>query len=304
MNSIIGAIIKERRIQCGIKQIDLADASGLDVTTIVKIEKGTRIARFDTLLRIYEILGITEFATIKHLMDDDVFESFRERNELYQMVLEKDYPVLEKKIDQLSGHELFQTGINKQLLVYCQCIVLMERGDNVELLRDMAISAIKIFIPNFQSNNIQKYLLANLEARLIEFIASTYTADSVHEKAVEIGKRLIENLNRSRLEDSAKAVLYPSVLHNLSIGLYELDFVDESIEACDQAVCICVANKCFHYYPDVMIVKSRCLYKQGDNYSIHRYIRQACAVCELIGDYKGMEKIIKVARQELGVEFF
>ena len=55
---ILGTKIKERRKILKIRQEDLAEISGVDLRTIVTIERGEGNPSLETLLKIVEVLGM------------------------------------------------------------------------------------------------------------------------------------------------------------------------------------------------------------------------------------------------------
>ena len=54
----IGATIKSRRQEMGIKQQELADLAGVGINTVVAIERGHGNPSVKTLQRITEVLGL------------------------------------------------------------------------------------------------------------------------------------------------------------------------------------------------------------------------------------------------------
>lgn len=61
----IGETIKERRHFLKIKQQELADLSGVNINTIVAIERGTGNPKIETLLTICEVLGLQIIIKLK-----------------------------------------------------------------------------------------------------------------------------------------------------------------------------------------------------------------------------------------------
>lgn len=51
-------VIKKRRKDLGISQLDLAEMSGISLATVKNIERGKGNPSYDTILRIMEVLGI------------------------------------------------------------------------------------------------------------------------------------------------------------------------------------------------------------------------------------------------------
>lgn len=51
-------VVKERRKELGISQVDLAEMSGLSLGTIKNIERGEGNPSYETISRILEVLGM------------------------------------------------------------------------------------------------------------------------------------------------------------------------------------------------------------------------------------------------------
>ena len=61
----IGETIKERRHTLKIKQQELADLSGVNINTIVAIERGTGNPKIETLIAICDVLGLQTIIKLK-----------------------------------------------------------------------------------------------------------------------------------------------------------------------------------------------------------------------------------------------
>ena len=51
-------VVKERRKELGISQVDLAEMSGLSLATIKNIERGEGNPSYETISRLLEVLGM------------------------------------------------------------------------------------------------------------------------------------------------------------------------------------------------------------------------------------------------------
>ncbi len=60
--SDLGEMIRSRREQLGIAQLELASMAGIDPGNLSKIERGNRRSHLDTYLKLCGILGIDLFA--------------------------------------------------------------------------------------------------------------------------------------------------------------------------------------------------------------------------------------------------
>ena len=61
----IGQVIKLRRRDLKIKQQELADLAGVNINTIVAIERGVGNPKIETLLAICEVLGLQSVVKLK-----------------------------------------------------------------------------------------------------------------------------------------------------------------------------------------------------------------------------------------------
>lgn len=65
----IGNLLKTRREQFRLRQEDLSEMSGVAIKTIHKIEKGEGNPSFLTLKKLFDIVGMDVFISIKQLND-------------------------------------------------------------------------------------------------------------------------------------------------------------------------------------------------------------------------------------------
>lgn len=61
----IGTIIKERRALLGISQQDLADFSGVGISTVKDLERGVGNPSMRTLMKILEVVGLEMVLQVK-----------------------------------------------------------------------------------------------------------------------------------------------------------------------------------------------------------------------------------------------
>ncbi len=61
----IGQVVKLRRQELKIKQQELADLAGVNINTIVAIERGVGNPKIETLLATYEVLGLQSVVKLK-----------------------------------------------------------------------------------------------------------------------------------------------------------------------------------------------------------------------------------------------
>lgn len=56
---VIGAKIRQCRLQCKMKQSDLAEKTNLSASFVGHIERGTRTASLESIVAIADVLGVT-----------------------------------------------------------------------------------------------------------------------------------------------------------------------------------------------------------------------------------------------------
>lgn len=62
----IGKDIRKRRKELGITQPELAELAGVNVNTVVRLERGVTNPTLDVLVRIGEVLGLEVTLQVKH----------------------------------------------------------------------------------------------------------------------------------------------------------------------------------------------------------------------------------------------
>ena len=62
----IGNIIKERRAMLGISQQDMADYSGVGISTVKDLERGVGNPSLQTLQKLLDVVGLEMILQVKH----------------------------------------------------------------------------------------------------------------------------------------------------------------------------------------------------------------------------------------------
>lgn len=68
---VIGKKIKERRIELGMKQEELAEKAGLSLSYIGMIERGEKIPRLEPFVTLLNVLGLTADEVLSDVLKKD-----------------------------------------------------------------------------------------------------------------------------------------------------------------------------------------------------------------------------------------
>lgn len=297
----IGRIIRERRIQAGLSQEDICE-KGIDSAVISRLERGERLPRKDRLDRIMERLGLNIRLIYSHCVSKSEAKDYEKQSMLRDCLYEGRKEEAAALIEKLSKEKAYQSGLRKQLILYARAVLMSGELHGTEELRTIIEEAMRLSLPSFSETRISEYLLTNIEAALINLLAVSYFEDGDSERAIKVLVGLKTSLERTRLEDAEKELLFPTVLYNLSKYLGLSGRNDEAVEYCDYGIKLCTTYNRFRALAKILYNKACGYHQIGKTEECKKLFYQAYCLLDLAGVYEERNLIKKYAAEKYGVE--
>lgn len=194
-NVFLGEYIKQRRLDLGLTQEQLCDGI-CEPMTLSRLENGKQTPSRNRINAILQRLGLP----------DDRYFALLSKNELEMEALQKEIVacnVTEKvsegfeKLAQFEELAEADDQIAQQFILSSK--VLLGRLDGRYMPReqiDMLMQAIRLTVPRFSLEDIEKFLYAREEISIINQIGIAYSDDGKNKKAAEIYYQLLRYVRK------------------------------------------------------------------------------------------------------------
>ena len=264
-NFFLGDYIRQRRLELGLTQEQVCEGI-CEPITLSRIENGKQTP---SRVRINAILQRLD-------LPDDRYYALLTKNELEIEALEKEIVACNatgraeegfKQIEKLKafaeGEPLIQQFIIRSRLLLEQMEKRYTEQEEIEILTQ----AIRLTVPDFNTEEIEKKLYTRDEIKIINQIANAYSCAGNQKKAADLA------------------------------GRYE-----EGIEYALETKEVCIKYGHYQYLPRCIEIYGECCYFLGRIEESKKAYRQAYYICEAIGDVN-LEVTKEEAKKYLNLEF-
>ena len=198
----IGEVIREKRLELGLKQWELCEGI-CEPPTLSRIENKKQTPTRTVLTALLQRLGldderITVAVTAEELRVNELVKEITRNNILYEM---SDDVEEKQKFREAARnkHDELKTIIDKDDHIMAQFIIRSEVivGDYSSNERiDKLVYAMRLTCPRFELNSIKNGLFTLDELKIINQIASSYSEAGDHENAIKIWEDLLANIEK------------------------------------------------------------------------------------------------------------
>ena len=307
-NYQIGSLIKRIRKQKGLTQEELAYPI-IDRATLSKIESGKVTPNNQTLKMLFEKLGFSPDNYANFFLDDEMTDVQKILDELEEILdIYGDNDDLVEKSDvliaQLENNEQYMRNeLNVQYIIAAKAISAFNKKESLEKIREMALKAIKISIPEYNERFIGDYYLSRVDLLILTLITALYNEEGNHDKAIEILYGLKHNFDKHCIDKAEMGRRYPVTITNLAYLLtHKAKKYEEAIEVCESGRKVCIETGRIFFLPVIVGHKAICLCMLGDKEEGIRLLRQAYHSCDLIEMYPERDALKDFAKEELDID--
>ncbi len=301
-NVFLGEYIKQRRLDLGLIQEQLCDGI-CEPMTLSRLENGRQTPGRNRINAILQRLGLP----------DDRYFALLSKNELEMEALQKEIVacnVTEKvsegfeKLAQFEELAEPDDQIAQQFILSSK--VLLGRLDGRYMPReqiDMLMQAIRLTVPRFGLEDIEKFLYSREEISIINQIGIAYSDDGKNKKAAEIYDQLLRYVRKHFKETITSIGVLPLVLYNYARVLDLCGLYEEGVELAQECRKACIQYGHYQELPRCLEIEAECRHFMGDDKSSKELYDQSYYLCKVIGYQTGLEVVKKEAKEYLNMDF-
>ena len=301
-NVFLGEYIKQRRLDLGLIQEQLCDGI-CEPMTLSRLENGRQTPGRNRINAILQRLGLP----------DDRYFALLSKNELEMEALQKEIVacnVTEKvsegfeKLAQFEELAEPDDQIAQQFILSSK--VLLGRLDGRYMPReqiDMLMQAIRLTVPRFGLEDIEKFLYSREEISIINQIGIAYSDDGKNKKAAEIYDQLLRYVRKHFKETITSIGVLPLVLYNYARVLDLCGRYEEGAELAQECRKACIQYGHYQELPRCLEIEAECRHFMGDDKSSKELYDQSYYLCKVIGYQTGLEVVKKEAKEYLNMDF-
>lgn len=227
-----GPIIRNRRIELGLSQEDLADGI-CSVPTLSRIENGERMPTKNHFELLMQRLGYSTMS-FDFFTDKQDFLIHELKFRIRQSYMAGDFPQSMALLDKFEKAIHQNSNIDQQFLLLYRTLLSIESYSQE---RQLALfeSALRLTCPRYSSNRIP-HLLSYEEIILLNNIAICYDTSGQRHQAIAILRTLKTYYDTHIINIEEAMRTQPMVLYNLSKILGMAGYYDECIHICDESI--------------------------------------------------------------------
>ena len=301
-NVFLGEYIKQRRLDLGLTQEQLCDGI-CEPMTLSRLENGRQTPGRNRINAILQRLGLP----------DDRYFALLSKNELEMEALQKEIVacnVTEKvsegfeKLAQFEELAEPDDQIAQQFILSSK--VLLGRLDGRYMPReqiDMLMQAIRLTVPRFGLEDIEKFLYSREEISIINQIGIAYSDDGQNKKAAEIYDQLLRYVRKHFKETITSIGVLPLLLYNYARVLDLCGRYEEGAELAQECRKACIQYGHYQELPRCLEIEAECRHFMGDDKSSRELYYQSYYLCKVIGYQTGLEVVKKEAKEYLNMDF-
>ncbi|MCL2245020.1 MAG: helix-turn-helix domain-containing protein [Treponema sp.] len=305
----IGTLIKKLRIQQGMTQEALAYPV-IEQSTLSRIESGQTMPNKSTTEMLLERLGYNP-RNIDIVIDKKTQDIQKAMDDLYGLIkTESIYDDQEEKtkkaeaiINELEGDaEFMSERVNRQYILLSKAMCALHRKEESSSVLNTLMEAIKISIPEYNENDIDKYYLSKQDVRIINLTTMVYRDNGRLDDGINVLSLLKKNFEETNIDKESRGEYYASVVYALAQLLYYAKKYEEARKMCDRAAEICIETGVFRLLPLVTAYKANCLYHLGDKDECPELFRQSYYASKMFGYQNWAEMVSDDAKNLFNIE--
>ena len=233
---LISELLRDERDLSGYSQEELAEAIGIDVKTISRIENGKSTPKKATFASIKEHFDLEGDSLQTRLAVDNpsLLEMERDISRLTSKHQYKEAEILFKSLKkQLS----MESKVNRQYVAFMEALFdnMLKRKPVEEVLADLE-DAFRITRKDKHLENLGRFVTTDLEAKIINMMAVCYKQTGHINKSLDLLENLKKGYERSKVTDRDHRIPIGLLYTNLCTYYEEMNRFDEAISLADEAI--------------------------------------------------------------------
>lgn len=301
-NIFLGECIKQRRLDLGLSQEQVCDGI-CEPMTLSRLENGKQIPRRNRINAIMQRLGLP----------DDRYFALLSKNELEMEALQKEIVAcnatekISEGFEKLAQFEKLagpDDQIAKQFALRSREVLgCLARQYTPQERINLLMQAIRLTIPRFDLDEIERFLYSTNEIKIINQIGMAYSDDGQNKKAAEIYYQLLRYIRKHFGETITSIGKLPLVLYNYARVLDLCGRYEEGAALAKEGKEVCIQYKHYQYLPNCIEIEAECNHFLGQDKKSAELYYQAYYLCKVIGYEIGLQVVIREAKEYLNLEF-
>lgn len=298
----LGPIIRNRRMELGFSQEDLADGI-CSVPTLSRIENGERMPTKNHFEMLMQRLGYSAMS-LDFFTDKRDFMIYELKFKIRIAFITKDYSLARSLLKEYERIIDAESKIDQQFCMLYQTLLNPTQYSKAERLAVLE-SSLRLTCPGYNYNRIP-YLLSYEEIILLNNIAACYDSPETRHQAISILRTLKVYYDNHVINSEEALRTQPMILYNLSKMLGLSGYYDECIEICDQAINLARRTSRCTLFGKILYNRAWALLQRnqaGDRDAAEHFTSQARNFFQIMGDSASTEFIDKfIANNGLNVK--
>ena len=279
----LGPIIRNRRLELGLSQEDLADGI-CSVPTLSRIENGERMPTKNHFEMLMQRLGYSAMS-LDFFTDRRDFQIHELKFQIRQAYVTKDIPLSERLLGTYKELISSDSNIDQQFFLLYDTLLNLDQYSTEEQLT-LFESTLRLTCPSYGSSRIP-HVLSYEEIILLNNIAICYGLTNAQHHAISILRTLRTYYDTQVINSEEALRTQQMVLYNLSKALGIAGYYDECLEICDECIHIAKRTARCTYLGEVLYNRAWALVKRnqdGDMMAAANYAAQARNFFYIMGD--------------------
>jgi len=302
----IGELIRQRRLELGLKQCELCEGI-CEPVTMSRLESGKQTPGSNKLRMLMQRLGLPDERYYALVSKNELRISELQTEIVSSNVLRDSLRGLEK-IEELEAIAEPNDNQVRQFILRSRAILGKLVDGKVEPYLpeeklEMLSEAIRLTSPYFDIDHIGKGLYCVDEVKVINQIAGVYSEQGNNEQALQIYVQLIDYIKQHFENVKQSGGLLPLVSYNYARELTVLGRYEEAIQISKLAWEACVQYGQYRYLASTINIISECYHLLGNVEQCKDYFKQAYYVYKAIGDEHSANDMASEAHEYFGSDF-
>lgn len=302
----IGEIIRQKRTELGLKQCQLCEGI-CEPTTMSRIESGKQMPGLNTLKNLLQRLGLSD-ERYYALVSKNEMQIADLQTEIVSANVFKDSQRGLPKIAELEELADPDDHLLHQFILRSKAS-LGKREDgqivaySLDEKLDMLFKAIRLTVPNFDIDAIEKGLYSIDEVKVINQIATVYSNHGESQKVIHIYDQLLQYIKKHFQNILQSGGLLPLVAFNYARELDLIGRYTDAIEIAETGWKACTQYGQYRYLAPTIAIIAECNHFLGDDSKSKEYYRQSYYIYKAVDDERGARVITAEAKKYFGEDF-
>ena len=279
----LGPIIRNRRMELGLSQEDLADGI-CAVPTLSRIENGERMPTKNHFEMLMQRLGYSAMS-LDFFTDKQDFQIHELKFKIRQTYVAKDYIYAQRLLCEYKNLISSESKIDQQFYILYYTLLNREQYSRDDELASFE-AALKLTCPAYDNGHIPR-VLSYEEIILLNNVAVCYDVEETRHQAISILRSIKAYYDKCVINSEEALRTQPMILYNLSKALGMAGYYDECLEICDEGIHLAKRTSRCTFLGEMLYNRAWVLVKRdqhGDRASALTFAKQARSFFQIMGN--------------------